>query len=204
MLSISERLKEPMQLYRRLISDELINLRVGAPGIITSFNPSAQTATVQLAIREKININGNETWTDVPELLDVPVKFPRAGGYSITFPVKNGDECWVSFGDNCYDAFWQSGGIQNQVEKRRHDLSDATCYPTSISQPNALSGFSTGAIQIRNDAGTAYIEILGSTINIHNSNVNISGGNTTIDGKNFLSHTHGGVQPGGGNTSGVS
>lgn len=204
MIPIGERLKDPRELYRRMMAEELTGLRVASPGIITSFNAANQTATVQLAIREKINIDGNETWTDIPELLDVPIVLPRAGGYVLTMPIQAGDECLVVFADYCIDAFYQSGGVQNQVDKRRHDLSDGIAIVGMWSQPNVIPNYSISSTQLRTDTGAAYIEISGSTINIHNSNVNISGGNTTIDGKNFLSHTHGGVQPGGGNTSGVS
>lgn len=72
-----------------------INLRVAAPGIIQSFNSAEQTVTVQLSIREKRNNDGVETWEDLPQLVDVPVVFPRAGGYVLTMPIKPGDECLV-------------------------------------------------------------------------------------------------------------
>ena len=74
-----------------------INLRVAAPGIIQSFNSAEQTVTVQLSIREKRNNDGVETWEDIPQLVDVPVVFPRAGGYILTMPIKPGDECLVIF-----------------------------------------------------------------------------------------------------------
>jgi hypothetical protein len=203
MLTITERLKDKTELYRRMMGEELIGLRVASPGIIQSFNPATQTATVQLAIREKININGNQTWEEIPELLDVPVYVSGGGGYSATFPIAKDDECLVVFGDNCMDAWWQSGGVQNQVDKRRHDLSDGYAIVGLRSQPRVLSGYSNNSVQLRNDAGTAYVEIAGSTINIKGANVNIDG-NVKIDGKRFLPHTHGGVNPGSGNTSGVS
>ncbi|MDF2636580.1 MAG: putative bacteriophage protein [Pelosinus sp.] len=203
MLTINERLKDKNELYRRMMNEEITGLRVASPGIIQSFNDDAQTVTVQIAIREKININGNITWEEIPELLDVPLIVLGGGGYSVTFPFAQGDECLVVFGDNCMDAWWQSGGIQNQADKRRHDLSDGYAIVGLRSQPRVLSGYSTNTMQLRNDAGTAYFEIAGSAINIHGSSVTING-NTTIDGKNFLGHTHGGVMPGGSNTSGVS
>lgn len=203
MLTIPERIKNQTDLFRRMMNAENINLRVAMPGLIQLFNTDTQTATVQLAIRERININGTPEWTDIPLLVDVPILFPRAGGYSITFPVQQGDECLVVFADCCYDAFWQSGGIQNQVDRRRHDLSDGLAIITKISQPGRLTGVSTDSLQIRNDAGTAVIEIAGSTININAGNINI-GPNTTIDGRSFLGHTHDGVEPGGGTTGGVT
>jgi hypothetical protein len=202
MLTINERLADPTEQLRLLTLMVALDIRVAMPGIIETYDPDSQTATIQPAIRETVNINGNQEWTNLPLLVDVPILFPRAGGYSITFPVAKGDECLVIFTDCCYDAFWQSGGVQNQVDRRRHDLSDGMAIITKISQPNRLAGVSTGSLQIRNDAGSAIIEIAGSTININSGNINI-GPNTTIDGRQFMSHTHGGVEPGGGTTGGV-
>lgn len=202
MQTIPEQLKNPTELFQRMMNASNVNLRVAMPGIIESFDAALQTATVQVAIRERVLLAGNETWTEVPLLVDVPVLFPRAGGYAITFPVKRGDECLVIFADCCYDAFWQSGGVQNQVDRRRHDLSDGMAIVSGISQPKRLSGVSGAGLQIRNDAGDAVIEVSGNSININAGRVNL-GPNTTIDGRSFLNHTHGGVEPGGGNTGGV-
>ncbi|TWH46325.1 Gp138 family membrane-puncturing spike protein [Sporomusa sp. KB1] len=203
MLTINERLGDQTELFRLLALMTALDIRVAMPGIIESYDSDRQTATIKPAIREKVNISGNQEWTDIPLLVDVPVMFPRAGGYSITFPVKKNDECLVIFADCCYDAFWQSGGVQNQIDRRRHDLSDGLAIITKISQPNRLSGVSTDSLQIRNDAGSAIIEIADSNININSGNINI-GPNTTIDGRSFLGHTHGGVEPGGGTTGGVT
>lgn len=64
---------------------------------------------------------------------------PRGGGFALTFPVAAGDECLVVFADACIDSWWQSGGVQNQAEKRRHDLSDGIVIPGLWSQPNKLA-----------------------------------------------------------------
>ncbi len=135
-------------------------------------------------------------------LPDVPFFIYSGGGYCLTLPVSPGDDCLVVFGDNCIDAWWQSGGIQNQIDHRRHDLSDGFAIVGFRSQPNAVAGFSSGAAQLRNADGSAYIEIAGSAINIVGGSVTINGG-TTIDGVNFLGHKHNGVQSGGSNTGGV-
>lgn len=203
MFTLTERFGGENELFRRMISEQVTGLRVASPGIIESFNPKTQTATVQLAIREKVNINGNLTWTDVPLLMDVPVMFPRGGGYSVTLPVGKGSEVLVIFGDNTIDGFWQSGGTGNaQPDSRKHDLSDGMAIPTGISQPNKLSNVSTDSLQIKNDEGTAMVEVKGTTINILGGNINI-GENTTIDGRLFLSHQHSGIMSGGSNTGGV-
>lgn len=57
------------------------------PGKIVSFDAAKQTATVQPLYKPKHN--GKPV--DMPELLEVPVRFTRAGGGGMTFPVKVDD-----------------------------------------------------------------------------------------------------------------
>ena len=186
------------------------NLRVAMPGIIQSFDPVEQTVTVQCAIREKFNMDGDLSWQEIPLLLDVPIIFPRAGNYILTMPIQAGDECLVVFGDSCMDAWWQSGGVQNQIDCRRHDLSDGYAIVGLYSQPRRINNYSTSTAQLRNLSGDAYVELSGSDINIVGNSVTISagsvtiGGSTTIDGRSFMGHTHTGVQTGGGSTGGVN
>lgn len=186
------------------------NLRVAMPGIIQSFDATEQTVTVQCAIREKINMDGNLSWQEIPLLLDVPIIFPRAGNYILTMPIQAGDECLVVFGDSCMDAWWQSGGVQNQIDCRRHDLSDGYAIVGLYSQPRRITNYSTNTAQLRNISGSAYVELSGNDVNIVGGNVTISatsvtiGGSTTIDGRGFMGHTHTGVQTGGGSTGGVN
>ncbi len=187
-----------------------IGIRVAMPGIVQSFNSEEQTVTVKCAVREKVDLNGIQTWTEIPLLLDVPIVLPRAGGYVLTMPVQRGDECLVIFSDNCIDGWWQSGGVQNQVEIRRHDLSDGIAVMGLWSQPNIVPGYSTDGAQLRSVDGGASITISGGSISIKASSVNIDaanvniGSSTVIDGHNFVGHTHGGVTSGGSNTGGVS
>lgn len=182
-----------------------IDIRVAIPAIVKSVDTQRQTLTCQPAIRERMNDgDGNLSWIEIPELLDVPFFIYSGGGYCLTLPIQPGDDCLVIFGDNCMDAWWQSGGVQNQIERRRHDLSDGFALVGFRSQPAVVSDYSADTAQLRNASGDAYIEISGSTINIHGAGgVNIDGG-TTIDDRVFLGHTHTGVEPGGGNTGGVS
>jgi hypothetical protein len=121
--------------------------------------------------------------------------FPRAGGYAITLPVKKGDECLLVFADMCIDGWWQSGGIQDQIETRRHDLSDAIAIMGVTSQPKKLDGYHPDNIQLRTDDGSVVIEIDGAARSVViNANGGISlssggdidmtaAGNVNINGK---------------------
>lgn len=135
-------------------------MRVSMPGIIQSFDPDAVTAVVQPAIKgAEQDESGAELSVNLPLLVDVPVLFPRGGGCTLTFPVKAGDECLVIFADRCIDFWWQSGGIQEPVDERMHDLSDAFCIVGPQSQAKKIGGISTTAAQLRTDDGSAYIEV---------------------------------------------
>lgn len=219
MPKLNERTQDPVELYQRFRDVIEVGMRVAAPGIIQAVDHFACTCTVQLAIREKINFNGNLEWTEIPLLLDVPFFIYSGGGYCLTLPVQKGDECLVVFGDNCMDAWWQSGGVQNQIERRRHDLSDGFAIVGFRSQPNVVKSYSANSAQLRNADGSACIEINGSSIRLKGDSVEIEagsyhvkasssnvdgGGNTVIDGVNFKSHTHSGVQSGGSKTGGVT
>lgn len=188
-------------------------LRVAMPGIIQSFDPDAVTAVVQPAIRyvERDN-DGNKSTKDYPLLVDVPVIFPRGGGCTLTFPVKEGDECLVIFADRCIDFWWQSGGIQEPVDGRMHDLSDAFCIVGPQSQAKKIGGISTTAAQLRTDDGSAIIELAaGGAVTITSPQITINGplqvngeitstGDQLAGGISQIGHTHGGVEPGGGST----
>ncbi|MBX4679765.1 Gp138 family membrane-puncturing spike protein [Klebsiella pneumoniae] len=135
-------------------------MRVSMPGIIQSFDPDAVTAVVQPAIKgAEQDESGYEVSVNLPLLVDVPVVFPRGGGCTLTFPVKAGDECLVIFADRCIDFWWQSGGIQEPVDERMHDLSDAFCIVGPQSQAKKIGGISTTAAQLRTDDGSAFIEV---------------------------------------------
>jgi len=145
----------------KVLSDTIFSmLRVSLPGIIESFDPIACTCTVQPALKgQSADELGNMKSAPLPLLVDVPVVFPRGGGCTITFPVKAGDECLVVFSDRCIDFWWQSGGVQETVDPRQHDLSDAFAIVGPQSQANVISNISSTTLQMRTDDGAAYIEL---------------------------------------------
>lgn len=150
-------LDETFESERKVLKEQI---RVALPGIIQSFDPNSVTAVVQPAIRyvERDN-DGNTSTKNYPLLTDVPVIFPRGGGCTLTFPVNAGDECLVIFGDRCIDFWWQSGSIQEPVDGRMHDLSDAFAIVGPQSQAKKISGINTTAAQFRSDDGSTYLEI---------------------------------------------
>ena len=221
-ITVPERTGNEEDIIAKAIRQAICDLRVACPGIIQSFDSAKQTVTVKLAIREDIIQDGIfKKGIEIDILYDVPIVMPRAGKFALTLPVTPGDECLIIFGDNCIDGWRQSSGVQNQIDKRRHDLSDGFAILAPWSQPKVISGYSTDTTQLRDLEGTTYVEIADSgvinitgaaTINAEAPTVNITGANlvnieanenTKIEGRVFLNHVHKNVEPGSGNTGGV-
>jgi phage baseplate assembly protein gpV len=97
----------------------------------------------------------------------VPVHFASGGGFTITHPVKSGDEGIAIFSSRCIDGWWDKGDLQPQLETRRHNLSDAMYVPGIRSKPRKLNPpASTTSIQIRTDKGDVYVEVTADSVNI--------------------------------------
>lgn len=195
--------------WKRAIRTAFNELRVAIPCIVQSFDPTMQTVSVQIAIRECVKENSGPVYHPIAVINLVPVAFPSAGGFSVTLPVQAGDEGLLVFCDMCIDLWWMRGDVQNQFERRRHDLTDCEFIPGGRSKPRALPNYSPDSLQVCSDDGTTYVEIAsGNIVNIVapgginiSGDVNVTGNITTsgdglIDGVNIKTHTHGGVTTG--------
>lgn len=190
------------------------------PCIVQGVDFISMTLTAQPAIQGfRINQDGSTTFFNYPVLQNVPIVFPSCGGFTITFPIAANDEILVLFSARCIDSWFQSGGIQKPIDYRMHDLSDGFALPGIKSLPNVISAISASALQVRNDAGTAYIEISadGKIRLVSPSEIDITG-NLKVTGAisatgevtaksatvpvTLSTHVHTGVTVGGGSTGG--
>ena len=203
-------LNDPVETNLLILDGRQSSMWTALPCIVQSFNAAKMTVLAQPAIKGvTYDQNNNPTYVTLPLLGDVPVVFPSAGGLYLTLPITQGDEILVVFASRCIDAWWQSGGIQMPLEMRMHDLSDGFAIPGPRSLPNAISNISTTSAQLRNAAGTSYIELTQSgAINLVSpEGVNITG-NLIVSGEvtggadsiPLSTHVHPGVTSGGSDT----
>lgn len=198
MIDSRERFNDPEETLRVIFEAMSRELWTSCVGIIDSFNPELQTATVQPAIKAMVQgQDGRWKAEPMPLLLDVPVYFPSGGGCALTFSVAAGDECLVCFADRCIDSWWQSGGVQVPMSPRAHDLSDAMCFVGFRSKPKKINNFNVEATELRADDGLTKISLnpTAKTINILAPNGLFINGKRVDD-----THTHSGVTIGGGVT----
>jgi hypothetical protein len=213
-LDLDERLNSSITQWIRASASLSRALRVAVPCLVVSFDATKQTVVCQPVTTEQTSLADILTPVALPQLTDVPVLLPRAGGFTLTMPIQAGDECLVVFMDTCLDAWFQSGGVNNnQILQRRHSLADGIAIFGPWSQPRVLASYSTDSAQLRSDDGTVTVDVSGNavtitaptvhvtasstayvtapTVNVAGETaVNITGGHCSIDGVNFLLHDH--------------
>ncbi len=154
-------LNDQEQGMRMMLDGRQVGMWTALPGIIEALDLAAMTCTVQPAIQAVVvDADGSQRAVNLPLLLDVPIVFPKGGNFLLTSPIAVGEEVLVVFSSRCIDAWWQSGGVQQAMEARMHDLSDGFAIPGPYSVPNVPGGaVSTTRIELRNKARTVYFGV---------------------------------------------
>ena len=161
-------LNDPETAMRTALDSNQAQMWVAFPAIVTSVDLTAMTLECTPAIKGiQTNPNGSTQYVTLPPLVDVPICFPSAGGFSLTLPITTGDEVLIVIASRCIDSWWQQGGIQVPMETRMNDLSDGFAIPGPRSQPRKVSAISAANAQLRTDDGTCFLEITpGGQINM--------------------------------------
>ena len=156
----TQRTDDSEGVYRLAFQALMAQVWTGIPGYIVDFDPSKVTATVQIGVRGVVaTSDGSANAVPYPLLKDVPVQFPGTADAVLTFPVQEGDECWVAFSNRAIGAWLQSGGMQDPSNSRGLDMRNAICIPGSLSQPKVITGFNNTHAQLRSRDGSTYVEL---------------------------------------------
>lgn len=176
-----ERYRDDQEAWRIAFNGLISGVWTSMPGYIVSYDADTNTATVQLGVNGLVTApDDSVSPVNLPLLPDLPVMFPRGGGCTLTFPVKEGDECLVLFAARACAAWKASGGVQPPNQPRTHSLADGFIYLGPMSQANKVSGISTDKAQLRSDDGSTYVELdpSGQIVNV------VAPGGMTIDAPN--------------------
>lgn len=147
---------DPDAAIRAHIQGSRLDTHTSLPGIVQSFDAGKQTAVVRPAVQRFFRGQG---FKPLPQLFDVPIQFPRGGGFVLTFPVAKGDECIIQFAERAIDNWHAKGGVQEPSEFRTHDLSDACAIVGVSSLPNVVQDFNGSAVELRSLDGKAVVSI---------------------------------------------
>lgn len=225
---LSERWEDPLAPTRSAMERLQSRIWTMLPCHVVGVDASGQTVTVQPTVSGMVKVQnpstGFYTWEqqNLPQLPLVPIKYPSGGGWTLTFPIKAGDEGTVHFSSRCIDNWWVGGGVQPPLQSngvgslRMHDLSDGFFVLGGKSQPNYLNPVpSTSSVQFRDNAGQNIISfdanngfsitMPGGVMTLDkNGNLYVSGniiaGYNGTDQVGVQTHKHSGVQTGSGDS----
>jgi len=147
------------------------------PGIVQSFDATDCTAAVQIAILYQ-NRDKNNNWQNITPSPVIPkaiVQFPGNKNFIYTFPLEAGDEGLLIFADRCVDSWWQSGGVQPQLDIRQHDLTDAIFIPGIKSKGNVPANINATSAELRTFSGNTKITFDDANGIVMTGNVKING-----------------------------
>ena len=138
-----------VEIIRSAIRARLADVRTSVPGLVVSYDAATQTCTAKLAVNLPTT---NGVPEEVKPLADVPVCWPRGGGYFVTMPLHAGDPLLLVFCEADFSAWRESGEVSDPVQERRHGL---YCYaiPGGCDDAHALASAAADHMVVGKDDG---------------------------------------------------
>jgi hypothetical protein len=132
------------QIILDALDARLLTLHTSCIGEVVTYDPATQCANVKLVVNQPLELSdGTVLQEELPILPNVPVKWPRAGGYALHFPLAPGDTVEVTFEEASF-ALWRTTGQVGDVgDRRRFSLSHATATPCLAPDANPINPLDT-------------------------------------------------------------
>lgn len=127
MAGVPASLTEILEGWQNATLDEI---HKAVPGVIVEYDADRNVAQVKPSVAQSFfSRDGEREYVELPEMLGVPIVFPRFGPYTLTFPVKKGDRVLLLFLDEGI-AEWHKGG--DEVARPLAPWRHSACWPVAI------------------------------------------------------------------------
>jgi hypothetical protein len=131
------------------------DLHVAMPARVTKYDAEAQTVEVEPQFKRQL---ARDVAEKLPVISNVPVQFPRGGGFFSTVPIQKDDFVLLVFTDQPLGAWRSKGEPTEPGDRRAHTLSGAVAIPGVYPIAGKLQSTSTDAMLMGKD-GTAAAQI---------------------------------------------
>lgn len=160
-----------IELIQAAIADREMDVHVSMPAKVESYDADAQTVDVVPQLNRSLpDGQGNYSTEKLPKLAAVPVCFPRAGGFFVSFPIQAGDFVLLVFSERNIGAWLATGEQGDPGDVGMHTLDGAVAIPGVYPSSEALGDASDTDMVLGKD-GTS-----GAQIKITSSEVHLGGG----------------------------
>jgi hypothetical protein len=126
------------QLIKQAIDGRLLDVHTALIAKVESYDADKQLVNVSPILKRSLmTMDGDVVSEDLPVLCDVPVLFPRAGGFFISFPIQPGDFVQLIFNEVDLEE-WLDDKEPTIGHNQRFTLQGAVAIPGIYPQAKAL------------------------------------------------------------------
>ncbi|GJE77292.1 Gp138 family membrane-puncturing spike protein [Methylorubrum suomiense] len=144
------------EMLAALIETERADIFTNGKGVVVSYDPKTQTAT----IRPKLSMMIAGEKVAAPELQSVPISHTRIGNFIIHGNLQGGDEVDLDYSQRPLDEAIEDGSDQSGNRSgRMHSLSDATARPAAHSKGKQLSDMPSDRMHIGSTDGKSGLQM---------------------------------------------
>lgn len=150
------------EVLRAVMDVRLRGLHTSMPGKVERYDAANQRADIQPMIQElQPTREGQELRETLSVLPNVPMLFPRSGGFFFTMPVNPGDLVTLIFNERSTDKYksLQGRDVVDPDDFRMHSLSDAVAIPGFYPFPRRLKDSGIASNMVLGKEGGAQIHI---------------------------------------------
>lgn len=154
------------EVIRGAIRAALAEVMTATVGKVVLYNPLTQTADVLPVMKRPYNVGyGVVDYEDLPVIMNVPVKQPRAGGFFVHMPIEVGDHVLLVFTHDDIANWRETGASSEPDDLRRHSLGSCVALvgmadstdPLSVVDPLEVAARLAGLV-IGKDGSNAQIQ----------------------------------------------
>lgn len=152
----------------RVLGDARADIHTSMPAQVLAYDAAAQTVDVRPALmREGVTEDGGDAYDALPDIFAVPIQWPRAGGFAITFPIAAGDWVHLHFAEQSTLA-WRNRGVAPCTPgiNDPHGMNGASATPGYYPNREKLTSVSTSAMELRSEDGAIKIVIEPSLVTL--------------------------------------
>lgn len=157
--TLAEVLKAAMEAHTQ-------DMHVSLPGRIVSYDAATQTADIECGVRLPLAGEfGEIVYDEFPVFPNVPIAWPKGGGFFLAFPLDKGDPVLLVFSDVAIGEYLSTGNVSEPMDARRHSSGYPVAIPGGASpDPRALADSSATKLILGKDGATVQISIDGTSI----------------------------------------
>ena len=153
------------QLLRDAITSRLLDVHVALPAVVESYDASKQTCEATPVVKRTVfDEAGEKIQEELPKITNIPVIWPRGGGFFATLPLEKGDHVILLFNEAAIGPWRDSGEISEAGDLRRHGLGYPVALPGIAPDSSPIADARNDAAVIGKDGSTAQVAITDTEI----------------------------------------